>query len=343
MRFAHIFVDRPIFAAVISIIITLSGAIAYTQLPVAQYPEVAPPTIQVTASYPGASAEVVAETVAAPLEQEINGVENSIYMLSQATADGDLTITVTFELGTDLDTAQVLVQNRVTIAEPRLPEEVRARGVNVRKNSPDLMMVIHLNSPDGSLDQLYISNYGTLQVRDVISRVKGVGDARLFGAREYSMRLWLDPERLAELNLTAGDVVAAVEGQNVQVASGALNRAPVPQPGAFELNIQTQGRLEDAREFENIVVKTDDRRPGHPHPRHRPRRAGGGGIPQQLLPRRPAGGGAGDLPAPGLERARDRDQRHRRDGAAGRRTSRPACNTTSSTTRPSSSRNWSTR
>jgi HAE1 family hydrophobic/amphiphilic exporter-1 len=157
----------------------------------------------------------------------------------------------------------VLVQNRVAIAQPRLPEEVRARGVNVRKNSPDLMMVIHLNSPDGSLDQLYISNYGTLQVRDVISRVKGVGEARLFGAREYAMRLWLDPERMAELGLTTGDLLAAVQGQNVQVASGSLNQQPVPQPGAFELNIQTLGRLEDPRQFENIVVKTDPGRPGH--------------------------------------------------------------------------------
>jgi HAE1 family hydrophobic/amphiphilic exporter-1 len=257
MRFPHFFVDRPIFAAVVSIVITLVGAIAYFALPVAQYPEVAPPTVVVSATYPGASAEVVAETVATPLEQEINGVENMLYMSSQSTGDGSVQITVTFALGTDLDEAQVLVQNRVSIAEPRLPEEVRRRGVTTRKNSPDLMMVIHLNSPDGSLDQLYISNYATLQIRDVLARVKGVGDIQVFGARDYSMRIWLNPDRLAALGLTANDVVAAVQGQNVQVASGALNQLPMDDPGAWQLNVETLGRLADARQFENIIVKTD--------------------------------------------------------------------------------------
>ena len=195
MRFSHFFVDRPIFAAVISIVITLIGGIAYFALPVAQYPEVAPPTVVVSASYPGASAEVVAETVATPLEQQINGVENMLYMVSQSTGDGDVQITITFALGTDLDEAQVLVQNRVSIAEPQLPEEVRRRGITTKKNSPDLMMVIHLNSPDGSLDQLYISNYATLQIKDVLARLHGVGDIQVFGARDYSMRIWLNPER----------------------------------------------------------------------------------------------------------------------------------------------------
>ena len=257
MGFTHFFVDRPIFASVCSILIVLIGLAAYVTLPVAQYPEIAPPTIQVTASYPGASAEVVSETVATPLEQEINGVDNMLYMVSQATGDGQLSLTVTFALGTDLDTAQVLVQNRVSIAEPRLPEDVRRRGVTVRKNSPDMLMVIHLNSPDGSRDQLYISNYATLQVRDVLSRLGGVGDVRVFGARDYSMRIWLDPDKVAARSLTTSDVLAALRGQNVQVASGVLNQPPVPVAGAFQLNVETLGRLREAREFENIVVKTE--------------------------------------------------------------------------------------
>jgi HAE1 family hydrophobic/amphiphilic exporter-1 len=257
MNLSHFFIDRPIFATVLSVFITLIGAAAYFALPVAQYPEIAPPTIEIRASYPGASAEVVANTVSTPLEQEINGVENMLYMTSQATADGNLTLTVTFALGTDLDTAQVLTQNRVAIAQPRLPDTVRQIGVTVRKNSPDLMMVIHLSSPDGSRDQLYLSNYATLQVRDVLSRLDGVGDVRVFGSRDYSMRIWLDPDKIAARNLTAGEVVAALRAQNVQVASGVLNQPPVPNPGAFQLNVETLGRLTDARQFANIIVRTD--------------------------------------------------------------------------------------
>jgi hydrophobe/amphiphile efflux-1 (HAE1) family protein len=257
MRLSHFFIDRPIFAAVLAIFITLIGGVAYFTLPVAQYPEIAPPTIVVTASYPGASAEVVSNTVATPLEQEINGVEHMLYMVSQATADGNLQLTVTFALGTNLDIAQVLVQNRVAVAEPRLPEEVRRIGVTVRKNSPDLMMVIHLSSPDASRDQLYISNYATLQIKDVLARLDGVGDVRVFGARDYAMRIWLDPERTAARNLTAGEVVAALQAQNVQVAAGVLNQPPVPKPGAFQLNIETLGRLTDPRQFANIIVRTD--------------------------------------------------------------------------------------
>ncbi len=257
MRFGHFFVDRPIFATVVAILITLVGAAAYFGLSVAQYPEIAPPTIQVTASYPGASAEVVSETVSTPLEQEINGVEGMLYMVSQATADGSLSLSVTFALGTDLDIAQVLVQNRVAIALPRLPDQARQIGVTVRKNSPDLLMVIHLSSPDGSRDQLYISNYANLQIRDVLARLDGVGDVRVFGARNYSMRIWLDPNKVAARDLTAGDVVQALQGQNVQVASGVLDQPPIPDQGAFQLNVETLGRLKDAKEFENIVVKTE--------------------------------------------------------------------------------------
>jgi HAE1 family hydrophobic/amphiphilic exporter-1 len=257
MGFSHFFVDRPIFASVLSIFIMLIGAAAYVTLPVAQYPEIAPPTIQVSASYPGASAEIVSDTVATPLEQEINGVDHMLYMASQSTGDGRLSLTVTFALGTDLDAAQVLVQNRVAIAEARLPEPVRRLGVTVRKNSPDMLMVIHLSSPDNTRDALYISNYATLQVRDVLARLEGVGDVRVFGARDYSMRIWLDPEQIAARNLTAGEVVEALRAQNVQVASGVLNQPPVPSSAAFQLNVETQGRLEDVRQFERIVVKTD--------------------------------------------------------------------------------------
>ncbi|MGB0683537.1 MAG: efflux RND transporter permease subunit [Magnetovibrionaceae bacterium] len=255
MRFTHFFIEHPIFATVVSILITLTGAIAYLGLPVAQYPEIAPPTIQVSASYPGASAETVADTVATPLEQEINGVEGMLYMKSESTGDGRLNLTVTFALGTDLDFAQVLVQNRVAIAEARLPEDVRRLGVTVAKSSPDMLMVIHMLSPDGSRDQLYISNYARTQVVDRLARINGVGEARMFAERAYSMRVWLDPERIASFNLTAGEVVAALRQNNVQVASGIINQLPVPDPSAFQVNVETQGRLLAPEEFENIVVK----------------------------------------------------------------------------------------
>jgi hydrophobe/amphiphile efflux-1 (HAE1) family protein len=257
MRVAHFCIERPIFATVISILVVLIGLAAYVTLPVAQYPEIAPPTVQVRAQYPGASAEVVTGTVAAPIEQEINGVENMLYVSSQATGDGQLTITVTFALGTNLDQAQVLVQNRVAVAEPRLPEEVRRLGITVRKSTPDILMVIQLFSPDGSRSPLYISNYATLQIRDALLRVEGVGDVRLPTARDYAMVAWLDPEKVAARNLTAGEVVAALRAQNVQVAAGVVNQPPVPTEGAFQLNVETLGRLSDPAQFENIIVKTD--------------------------------------------------------------------------------------
>ncbi len=258
MRFSHVFIARPIFASVLSIVIIIVGALAFRSLPVAQFPEVAPPTVVVTANYPGANAQIVADTVATVIEQEINGVEGMIYLSSQSTANGSVTITVTFELGTDLDQAQVLVQNRVAIAEPRLPEEVRRTGVVVSKNSPDLLMVVHMISPDNTYDQLYISNYALLQVRDVVARVKGVGSIRLFGLREYSMRVWLDPERIASLGMTASDVIAALQAQNIQVAGGALGEPPLDAPLAFQTSLQLRGRLRQPEEFGEIVIKTGE-------------------------------------------------------------------------------------
>jgi len=257
MGLSHFFVDRPVFATVVAIFITLIGGGAYFTLPVAQFPDIAPPTVAVSTSYPGASAQTVSETVATPLEQEINGVDNMLYMLSQATGDGNLSLTITFALGTDLDISQVLIQNRIAVAQARLPDEVQRLGITVRKNSPDLMMVIHLYSPDGSRDQLYISNYVTLQIKDVLARLDGVGDVQLKGARDYSMRIWLDPEKVAARNLNAGEIVAAIQAQNVQVASGVLNQPPVPKPGAFEPNVETLGRLTDPKQFDNILIKTD--------------------------------------------------------------------------------------
>jgi multidrug efflux pump len=256
MRFARFFIDRPIFAAVLSIIIFLIGAIALWQLPVSQYPEVVPPSVLVRAQYPGANPKVIAETVAAPLEQEINGVENMLYMSSQSTSDGVMLLTVTFRLGTDVDTAQVQVQNRVSQALPRLPEDVRRVGVTTLKASPDLLMVVHLTSPEGRYDTVYLRNYATLQVRDVLARLPGMGDVRLFGAGDYSMRIWLDPERIASRGLTAGDVVRAVREQNVQVAAGVIGADPAPAGTEYQLNVTTSGRLITEEEFGDIVVKT---------------------------------------------------------------------------------------
>ena len=256
MKFSHIFIRRPIFAAVIAIFIVILGGLAYLRLPVAQFPDVAPPTVTVTASYPGANAQIAADTVATPIEQEINGVENMIYMSSQSTSDGSVSITVTFELGTNLDLAQVLVQNRVAVAEPRLPAEVRQTGVVVKKNTPDILMVVHMLSPDKSYDQLYISNYALLQVRDVVARVKGVGSVLLYGVREYSMRAWLDPDKIASLGMTATEVVSALQQQNIQVAGGALGQPPMPNDQAFQTSLQLKGRLVKPEEFGDIVVKT---------------------------------------------------------------------------------------
>src|SRR3954454_13685812 len=255
MKISHFFIDRPIFASVIAIVIIILGAVAYTRLPVAQYPEIAPPIINVTGQYPGASAETVAETVVAPIEQQINGVEGMLYISSNSTADGRFSIAVTFDLGTNLDTAQVQVQNRVAIAQPRLPVQVQQIGVTVTKASPDILMVVSLFSPDKSRDALFISNYANIQIKDVLTRVDGVGSITVFGSRDYAMQVWLDPNRLQSLNLTASDVTQALAAQNIQVASGVLNQPPVPTQLAFQTAVRTLGRLSDPEEFRNIVVK----------------------------------------------------------------------------------------
>lgn len=258
MNFAKFFIDRPIFASVLAIITVIIGAIAFNSLPVEQYPQLAPPTIQVTANYPGANAQTVADTVATPIEQEMNGVEGMLYMFSQATADGRMTLTITFELGTDLDSAQILVQNRVAVAEPRLPEEVRQVGITTRKSTPDLMLVINLFSPDQTYDQTYIGNYAVLNIQDRIRRINGIGDTRVFGASEYSMRVWLNPDLIQSLDLTASDIINSLRAQNAQVAGGTLNRSPQPKQNYFEYSIQTRGKLTAPEEFENIIIKTGD-------------------------------------------------------------------------------------
>jgi multidrug efflux pump len=255
MRISHFFIDRPIFACVVSVIFVILGGVAYVRLPVAQYPDIAPPVINIGGQYFGASADVVATTVVAPLEEQINGVENMLYMTSNSTADGRFSINVTFDIGTNLDIAQVQVQNRVAVAQPRLPPEVRQFGVTVAKSSPDLMMVVHLLSPDRSRDTLFISNYANLEIKDTLVRVEGVGSITVFGLREYAMRIWIDPDRLQSLGLTAGDVTQAMQGQNVQVASGVLDQPPVDSPGAFQIAVKTLGRFSTAEEFGSIVVK----------------------------------------------------------------------------------------
>ncbi|MEO1199246.1 MAG: multidrug efflux RND transporter permease subunit [Pseudomonadota bacterium] len=258
MGFAHFFVDRPIFATVISFVLIILGGLAYTQLPVAQYPEIAPPSIVVRATYPGADAQTIANTVAAPIEEEINGVENMLYMSSYSTSDGAMALTITFALGTDLDTAQVLVQNRVAIAEARLPEEVRRLGITTTKSSPDLMMVVHMLSPDDSLDQLYVSNYARSRVRDILVRLNGVGDLRIFGERQFALRIWLDPDRLASYGMTASDVVDALRAQNVQVSGGAIGAPPNETDNAFQYTVTTQGRFDSARQFRYVIVKSTE-------------------------------------------------------------------------------------
>jgi multidrug efflux pump len=257
MNLSRFFVDRPIFAGVISVIIFLAGLIAMTGLPISEYPEVVPPSVVVKAQFPGADPNTIAATVATPLEEQINGVEGMLYMSSQAASDGTLTLTVTFKLGTDPNLAQQLVQNRVNQALPRLPDVTRNLGVTTTKSSPDLTMVVHLTSPDSRYDMLYLRNYAVLNVKDRLAKIEGVGNVQLFGSGDYAMRVWLNPERIAERGLTAGDVVSAIRQQNVQVAAGVINGPPYSTGGQLQLPINVQGRLSDPEQFKNIVIKRD--------------------------------------------------------------------------------------
>ena len=258
MSLSKFFIDRPIFAGVISIVIFLAGLIAMTRLPISEYPEVVPPSVVVKAQFPGANPNVIAETVATPLEEQINGTENMLYMFSQAASDGTLTLTVTFKIGTDPDLAQQLVQNRVNQALPRLPQVTQALGVTTTKSSPDLTMVVHLNSPDGRYDMLYLRNYAVLNVKDRLAKIEGVGSVQLFGSGDYAMRIWLNPDKIAERGMTAGDVVAAIRKQNVQVAAGVINGPPYSGTGKLQLPINVQGRLSEPDQFKDIVVKRDN-------------------------------------------------------------------------------------
>jgi len=256
--FSKFFIERPIFASVISIVIVIAGLVSVGSLPIAQYPEITPPTVEVKATYPGANARVVAETVAAPIEQQVNGVEDMIYMSSVSASDGSYTLTVSFEVGTDLDLAQILVQNRVKLAEPNLPEEVKREGVNTKKKSSSIVLIISLFSPDDRYDELFMSNYATLRLRDTLSRVPGVGDVSVFPASDYSMRVWLNPRQLESRDLTTEDVLNAIREQNVQVAAGQIGQPPAPAGQNFQYSVNVLGRLTDVEQFEQIIVKTGE-------------------------------------------------------------------------------------
>src|ERR1700742_334586 len=256
MSLSKFFVDRPIFAGVISVIIFLSGLIAMFQLPISEYPEVVPPSVVVKAMYPGANPKTIAETVATPLEEQVNGVENKLYMFSQAASDGTLTLTVTFKLGTDPDLATQLVQNRVNQALSRLPDDVQRLGVTTIKSSPTLTMVVHLISPNDRYDMTYLRNYALLNVRDRLQRIRGVGEVQLWGAGDYAMRVWLDPQKVAERNLTATEVVNAIREQNIQVAAGVIGASPSVPGTQLQLSVNARGRLRTEGEFGDIIVKT---------------------------------------------------------------------------------------
>ncbi len=315
MRFSHFFISRPIFAIVLSLFITIVGAVAYFALPVAQYPEVAPPTIQVTASYPGASAEVLSKTVATPLEQQLNGIENLLYFSSQSTGDGKLVVTLTFKLGTDLSTAESLTQSRVLIAQPRLPEPVQQLGLTVKKVASDYLIVPHLFSPDGSRDQLYLSNYATLHIKDAIARLDGVGDVQTFGARDYAMRIWLDPAKVAADDLTAAERPGF--GRRAGAAASRIIRCVPDQR-------RNPGPSDRSRAVRRHHRQVRRRRPGDPGPRHRPRRTGRARLQRQRLQGPCPVGADPDLPQARLERTDHRtrdpqDHGHVGQGVSARR------------------------
>ncbi|HVX60065.1 MAG TPA: efflux RND transporter permease subunit, partial [Pirellulales bacterium] len=254
---SHFFIDRPIFASVLSIVFVIAGAVALLSLPVAQYPEVTPPTVLVTAYYPGANAETVRDTVAAPIEQQVSGVENMMYMSSQCTNDGMYSLTITFKLGMSSDMAQVLVQNRVSLAEPVIPPLVQREGISVKKMSPSTLMIVNLISPDGRYDDIFLSNYATIQIKDELGRLPGVANVAYMGQRDYSMRAWLDPEKLSSLEISAADVIAALEEQNIQVAAGQIGQPPAPRGQQFQLTINTLGRLTDPEQFGAVILKVN--------------------------------------------------------------------------------------
>ena len=256
MNISRFFIDRPVFAGVLSVLIFVVGLLAVRVLPISEYPEVVPPQVVVRAQYPGANPKVISETVATPLEESINGVEDMLYFGSQTTTDGVMTLTVTFALGTDPDKAQQLVQNRVSQAEPRLPEEVRRLGVTTVKSSPDLLMVVHLLSPDSRYDITYLRNYAVLNVKDRLARIRGVGQIQLSGSGDYSMRVWLDPQKIAEHGLSASDVVNEIRAQNIQAAAGVVGASPSLPGLDYQLSINAQGRLQDEEQFGDIIVKT---------------------------------------------------------------------------------------
>lgn len=258
--FSRFFIERPIFASVLAIVIVIGGMVSLPTLPVAQYPDITPPTVRVSTTYPGANAQVLADTVAAPIEQQVNGVENMIYMSSTSANDGTYALTVTFEVGTDLDMAQVLVQNRVAIAEPKLPEEVKRQGVTTKKQSTSIVLLVTLTSPDGRFDTLYLSNFATLRIVDELKRIPGVGDANVFGGSDYSMRIWFDPYKLKARGLTTADITAAIQEQNVQVAAGQIGQPPAPPGQAFQYSINSLGRLTSVEQFAEIILKTDGQR-----------------------------------------------------------------------------------
>ncbi len=254
--FSRFFIDRPIFAAVLSIVITLAGGVALVGLPIAQFPQIAPPTVRVQCNYPGASAVDVSKSVAAPIEERVNGVEGIMYMSSQCTNDGGYNLTVTFKPGVDLNMAQVLVQNRVALAVPNLPDVIKQTGVTAKKQPPDILMGMAVTSPDGRFDQLYLSNYCVLQIKDELARMSGIADVLLLGQRDYSMRVWVDPDQLAHRGLSASDVVQAIREENAPVATGAIGRPPVEQLSAFEIPMSARGRLSDTEQFGDIILRT---------------------------------------------------------------------------------------